>query len=213
MAKELKRLKQAQHRPDQQSDCSWQYFAGFFDAECSITVSAAYTGLRLEARQTNPWILVQILCSLHGNHLGGWKLYHKDSASLSCLTLKQCIQTLELLLANGLLVKRKQVELALGLTPQNHLWTPDAIFRLNGWQKRYRRLDKGGVTRAANIQKLQARLHHHTGSALGGPLQSQLATLQSEHAWRNLVSRCTLLRKDLRQALREGGQVAPPSSP
>ena len=37
---------------------------------------------------------------------------------------------------------------------------------------------------------------------------SQLSELRSAHALQNILSRCNLLRKDMRRALREGGQVS-----
>ena len=118
----LQVLKQRHHVPDQWRECTWPYFASFFDAEGTIVVSSTHVGLRLEVGQVNPCVLDHILYFLHEGKLKGWALHHWDSHSaLVCQKLPDIKQTLELLLASGLLVKRKQAELALSLTAENHL--------------------------------------------------------------------------------------------
>ena len=114
---------------------------------------------------------------------------------------------MELLLAHSLLVKRKQAELALTLTAENHLEVRDAISSLNGLQGRYQRLDSEGVARAREIDTLRKRLRRMPGPD-SGPLHSQLQELCAEHKLQKLISRCNLLRKDMRQSLRPGGQVS-----
>ena len=210
VGKELKMLKQPQHQPDQSARCLWRYFAGFFDAEGSILVRSHCVGLQLEVRQVNPSMLVDLLHFLHDNQLRTWSLHDKTSSSaLICTYLQDCKQTLELLLSNGLLVKRQQAELALSLTAANHLQIRDAISSLNGLQGRYQRLDADGIARAAEIRKLRGRLRHRASLGLEcASMQCQLEELCSRHAMKNIIARCKLLRNDMRQALRKGGQVA-----
>ena len=113
---------------------------------------------------------------------------------------------MELLLANGLLVKRKQAELALSITAENHLGIRDAISSLKGLQGRYQRLDSAGITRGREIQRLRERLRNNFGPEHAS-LLSQIEELRAEHNLQKLVSRCDLLRKDMRRCLSEGGQV------
>ena len=51
---------------------------------------------------------------------------------------------------------------------------------------------------------------------LNGPerasMLSQIEELLAEHNLQKLISRCELLRKDMRQSLRKGGQVVSTSS-
>ena len=211
LAERLQTLKGSQHVPDQWKECSWPYFAGFFDAEGCIRVRPLHTGLELSLGQLNPCVLVNLFRFLHDNQLKTWSLNHYASFSaLACTSNEQCRQTLELLLENGLLVKRKQAELGLTLTGENHLHIREAISSLNGWQGRYKRLDTEGITRAREIRRLQSRLYRLTGPEHAS-LFSHIEELRAEHKLQKLISRCDLLRKDMRRSLRQGGQVVSPT--
>ena len=211
VAERLQTLKGSQHELHQWNECSWPYFAGFFDAEGCIIVQPLRPGLQLRLGQLNPCALVRLLRFLHDNQLKTWSLYHYASLSvLACTSNEDCRQTLELLLENGLLVKRKQAELGLTLTGENHLHIRDAISSLNGWQGRYQRLDTDGITRAREIKRLQATLYRLTGPEHAS-LFSRIEELCAEHKLQKLISRCDLLRKDIQQSLRQGGQVVSPT--
>ena len=204
----LKTFKQKHHAPSQMPRCSWRYLAGFFDAEGCISVRS-YSGLSLRLKQVNPRVLMELQGFLR--HYG-WRLYHYGSCSeLICNNTTGCKEVLERLLENGLLVKRKQAKLALTLSTENHLEIRDAIFALNGWQKRYQRLDREGIARATEIHILQNRLRSRVGLEFTS-LKCQIDELRSEHDLQTLISRSTLLRNDMRQALREGGHLTPFSS-
>ena len=212
VARDLQVFKQRQHVPDQVAKCSWSYFAGFFDAEGSVCVRPSHPGLRLVARQVNPFVLERLLHFLHENGLRAWTLYNWSSCpTLVCQSLPESKQTLELLLANGLLVKRKQAELALTLSTKNRLQIRDAFSSLKGLQGRYQRLDTDSIARAKQIARLQMRLRDVSGPEHAF-LFSQLEELRAEHKLQKLISRCALLRKDMRQSLRQGGEVISPSS-
>lgn len=204
---ELKALKQKQHVQDQWAEAWWPYFAGFFDAEGSILVHSTRVGLRLEIKQVNPCALGHLQHFLHQNQLHSWTLHHRAAFSaLVCQKLPDCKQTLQLLLEHGLLAKRQQAELALTLAPENHSQIREAISSLNGLQGRYKRLDSEGVARASEIDRLRKRLGYMPGPDHAG-LQSQLELLCADHALQKLITHCNLLRKDMRQSLRQGGQV------
>ena len=182
-------------------------FAGFFDAEGCIIVHPSCAGLQLKLKQVSPCMPLALLRFLHETQLPRWSLYHYAShAALVCPNLMECKKTLEQLLANGLLVKRKQAELALSLTAENQLCIREAISSLNGLQGHYKRLDSDGVVRAREIQRLQTRLHRLAGREHAS-LLSQLEELRAEHRLQKLISRCDLLGKDMRRSLRQGGRV------
>ena len=210
----LHAFKQRHHVPRPLPNCSWPYFAGFFDAEGSIHVSSGRC-LRLQLSQVNPCILGQLRHFLHQSQFQSWSLYHYAHGSvLICCNAAESKESLKRLLENGLLVKRPQAELALNLSAENHLEIRDAISALNGWQMRYQRLDKEGIARSTEIQRLQRRMRRRVPSGVEySSLQHQLGDLRSAHALQNIISHCNLLRKHMRGALREGGQVTPPSSP
>ena len=209
VAGDLQVFKQRQHVPDQRAECSWSYFAGFFDAEGSILICPTSTSLRLEVKQVNPCMLVHLLRFLGENRLQGWSLHHHAYSALVCNNLRDCKQTLELLIANGLLVKGKQAELDPKLHVENHLRIRDAISSLKGLQGRYTRLDKDDIARAREIQSLRMRLRYISAPEQAA-LLSQIEKLRAEHNLQKLITRCSLLRKDLRQSLRQGGQVVSP---
>ena len=205
--KELKLMKQRLHVPGQRLKISWPYCAGFFDAEGCITVRPTYAGLQLRLDQVNPCVLVNLLRFLHEKQLHTWTLRHSASySSLTCSNLRESKQTLERLLANGLLLKQQQAELALTLTAHNYLQIRDAISSLNGLQGRYKRLDSAGVARAREIRRVQKRLPRLPGPEYCTML-SQLDELRAEHSLQKLITRGSLVRKDMRQSLRQGGQV------
>ena len=208
VAKTLQTFKQRQYKTENGLLRSWPYFAGFLDAEGTIYIRSTSASLRLELTQVNPCTLVHLLGFLGENRLQGWNLRHNATYSvLVCNNLRDCKQTLELLLANGLLVKRQQAQLALSLTAENHLQIRDAISSLNGLQSRYQRLDADGIARACEIRRLQKRLRYLSGPERGTIL-SKLEELRAEHNLQKLISCCVLLRKDMRQSLRHGGRVA-----
>ena len=207
VGEQLQRFKDRLHVADQVADSSWGYLSGFFDAEGCLHVHPFHASLRMEIIQVNPCMLLHLVRFLHDNQLTTWSLHHYASYStLSCTDFRDCMQTLQLLLAHGLLVKRKQAELALSLTAENHRQIRDAISSLNGLQGRYQRLDTDGVARAREIQTVQKRLQRLDGPEHAA-LLSQLQELRAEHKLQKLISQCHLLRKDMRQSLRQGGEV------
>jgi len=189
--------------------CTWAYVAGFFDAEGSITVNA-FGRIRLQLEQVNPFVLKQLLSFLHQKGLESWHLYERKKISqLFCGRQATSIQTLECLLHGGLLVKKVQAELALSINHDNSRHVREAIFGLNGWQARYSRLDEGGIERANKIQALQVRLCRTSCPQNKELLRDKIQDLQEAHVFQKLVSKCHLLRKDIRNSLGEGAFVRP----
>lgn len=208
VVEQLAQFKQKNHRPNRLK-CTWPYFAGFFDAEGSVSVDPLHVRVCLQVGQVNPFVLDHLLLFLHQNGFESWRLYHSDQYStLCCSETTASKQTLDMLLRNGLIVKKKQAELALSLTHDNYREVRKAIMGLNGWQMRYNRLDEEGSHRAKEIKGL----HNKKGRLSCTEkiqLQGKMQDLQAEHVFQKLVSKCLLLRKDIRNSLSEGAFVIP----
>lgn len=202
-------LKQANFAPAG-VDCSWSYFAGFFDADGYITVRALSNSLELKVTQANEYVLSRWLDFLHGQGLR-WHLYHspRGHGTLACRELASCRRSLELLLQGGLLVKQEQAKLALTLTAANHVQVREAMSKLKGYQSRYCRLDEAGMDRATEIQKLCRRLRSSTSQQIKSQMEEELQAMRQEHLRQNLICKAQALRADIRQLLREGAIVLP----
>ena len=66
---ELQRMKNGDYVPQQLPECSWSFFAGFFDAEGSIGVQAHAASCQLKLQQNNPCALLRLLDFLNRNDL------------------------------------------------------------------------------------------------------------------------------------------------
>ena len=210
IGEQLFHLKQEDHIA-KMLKCTWAYFAGFFDAEGSVTVTPLSVGLKLQAKQLNPFVLQRLLGFLHDSGLDRWWLRHDaKSAQLVSSDLATSKQTLKHLLDHGLLVKQKQAQLALSLNTANHQQVREAVMNLNGWQKKYNRLDEEGLIRAKEINALQIKSSRSTCLKKQELLQDTIQVLREEHVFQKLVSKCHLIRKDIRKMLSEGAFVSPP---
>ena len=190
---------------------SWSYFAGFFDAKGSVTAKALSVALELQVTQLNPFVLERLLGFLHDSRLDAWRLRRVGNcATLSCTDLATSKQTLKRLLDHGLLVKQKQAKFALSLNAANHKKIREAIIELNGWQKKYNRLDEEGVRRAKELKSLQAKMRTSSCTKEQELLQDTIQVLREEHDFQKLVSKYHLMRKDIRKMLSEGAFVTPP---
>ena len=209
VAQKLQVLKQKEHKPVT-FNCSWQYFAGFFDAEGSISVGGRSGGLQLQVGQLNPFVLQELQHFLQRQNLKRWRLNQHVHylPSLVCTHLATCQLTLQHLMASGLDVKQKQAALALSLTAENHLEVRESVFRLNGLQKQYDRLDDQGIARAKEIQKVSQHLRCTSSRENHDMLQSKVQELREEHMLQNLITKCHRLRSGIRMSLREGGLVS-----
>ena len=204
----LAQMKQSEYCP-RKLKCTWAYFAGFFDAEGSISVDP-FGHIRLQLGQVNPFVLKQLSSFLHQRGLERWQLSEQKRCWRLCCTNKATsIKTLECLLKNGLLVKKKHAKLVLTISSDNRRHLREALMVLNGWQKRYARLDEEGVERANQIRALQGRSYRTSCPEKRELLRAAIRDLQAEHVFQKLVSKCYLLRKDIRNSLSEGAYVTP----
>ncbi|CAE8662197.1 unnamed protein product [Polarella glacialis] len=202
----LKRLKRHDHNPAL-LDCSWPYLAGFFDAEGYVHISARSVSINLQLTQNNRIVLDRIRMFLHNEKLPEWGPVRSSNAShvMLCTTLAASQKTLQKLLAAGLVVKRREAELALTLTAENHMALRDELSQLSGNQSKYKRLDDIGVARAVQIRRVGSRLFNARRSGQSEQVlscQRQLKQLREEHVVQRLTSQIASLRLDIRELLK-----------
>lgn len=192
-------------------DCSWPYFAGFFDADGSIGIDARYPTLSLNLSQMCSFGLPYWFIFLLREGLP-WQLRSSrkvGSSTLACSHTGLCKSSLELLLQNGLLVKKEQAELALTLTATNHKDVREAVSKLKGNQGRYLRLDAAGMDRSRQIKLLGEQLRSQKCQQSKQRREEELKLLREEHARQNLVCKANALRFNIRQHFREGATILP----
>ena len=208
VAQKLSLLKQKEHKPAT-FQCSWPYFAGFFDAEGSISIHGCWVGMRLRVSQMNPFVLYELQEFLLWHNLTQWTVNSLAYCPvLECHHLETCQLTLQHLLDWGLNLKQKQAALALSLSPENHLEVRDAILHLNGLNNQYQRLDNKGIARAKEIQKVSRQLRNASSQEKHDLLQRKVQELREGHILQNLITKCQRLRSGIRQSLKEGGLVS-----
>ena len=209
VAGQLKAFKGKDYSPTNLT-MTWPQFAGFFDAEGSVSVRAHSVMLQLSIMQANSFILKHILAFLQNHGLQKWALYeHKSRSQLSCSDLPTAKRTLELLLSSGLLVKKMQAKLALSVNVYNHQQVRRDVINLNGWQNRCTRLDEDGSLLAKRINALQMKLYRISCEKGREQVANQIQDLKEELAFHKLVCRCRYLRTHIRQSLSEGALIQP----
>ena len=137
--------------------CSWEYCAGFFDAEGYIHQKSGGASLVLVLKQNHPRVL-QCLRQFLARSLGKDATIVKSGGSahaLSVCGLTSCKQILQHLLAAGLLRKADQAKLVLGLTPETAAQVHTELGHLTGNQTFGKRLDAAGLARARKIRATQ----------------------------------------------------------
>eukprot|EP00439_Symbiodinium_sp_Y106_P062231 s474_g9.t1 len=166
--------------------CSWEYCAGFFDAEGCISQPGGGACLRLDIVQKH----AQVLKCLSDFLAGSIGIHAKVSAATSTMHrlrvhgLRNCKQMLQCMLEAGLLCKAKQAELALGLTAENAMQVCAEFAHLTGNQQYGKRLDADG---RQNI-KMITTLRRQAGNMIrrkelhkAEVILRKLEVLQSEH--------------------------------
>ena len=210
VAQTLRLLKQKDHVPANFS-CSWPYFAGFFDAEGSISVRGSCVGLELQVGQMNPFVLEELHSFLHKQELSKWRLECRSDGGcqLRCADLATCKRTLRHLLDAGLDLKQSQAALAVSLEADNHKQVREHMFSLNGFNSKYRRLDDAGIERAKQINSVRKQFNRASSQQERELLQAKLEGLREDHKLQKLQLKSVSLRGSIRQSLQDGGFVVP----
>ena len=168
------------------SPCSWEYFAGFFDAEGYIQQMRGGASLELQIAQKHPRVL-KCLREFVARGLGIDATLRKMKRGLYALEIGGLLkskQILQHLLHAGLLCKAKQAELAVGLTPGNAEQVSSELAQLTGNQTFGKKLDEAGRERAKKIKSAlaeAARLRRQGQCAEAVAKLSEVEVLRDEH--------------------------------
>lgn len=208
-AARMKFLKQVE--PAEATCPSWQYLAGFFDAEgCIILVRPAY--LRLEIKQKFLPVLLSIqgFLARHGVHCS---VYERQShGQLAVHSTENCKFVLAKLIRSGLRVKRDAARLAMQVCAAEFIQVRSNLQKLVGNQSHYQRLSIGGLQRAREITQMKARLRNLIGKQPSdsehSELESQLLVLQEDHKLKCGQERLMKIRSDIRSFIADGATVA-----
>ena len=168
--------------------CSWEYLAGFFDAEGCILLSSRWS-LCLKITQKFPTVLRCIQSFLFQDLGINAHIYPTGPGWLLQVTgYSSSKQVLKSMLQAGLLCKAAQAELALGMDPQNVGQVRVGLSELKGNQHFGRKLDEAGRERARSIKSLRGTLGYleHRGKLQQAKvLKAEVETLKQEHALLN----------------------------
>ena len=166
--------------------CSWEYCAGFFDAEGYIHQKLGAASLVLRVGQKHPRVL-ECFREFLAQSLGKDATLTKATGFVHVLGvcgLTSCKEILQHLLAAGLLCKAEQAKLALGLTPETAAQVHAELGRLTGNQAFGKRLGAAGQERARKIRAAQAQAaRFRKGGQLGeaSAKMGEVKVLKQEH--------------------------------
>ncbi|CAE7868225.1 NIP1, partial [Symbiodinium microadriaticum] len=136
--------------------CSWEYCAGFFDAEGCIVQQRHGASLVLDITQKHPQVLMCLRTFLaDASGIGAVLSKTNVAHRLRVYGLQSCKRVLQQMLDAGLLCKEKQAELALSLTPENAAQVSTELVPLAGNQQFGKKLDLAGQGRANRINVLR----------------------------------------------------------
>ncbi|CAE7538346.1 Alkbh3 [Symbiodinium sp. CCMP2592] len=192
---ELRNLKE--HDSAVAGPCSWEYCAGFFDAEGCIKQRNHGASLQLEIAQKHPQVLMclrRFLASTSG--ISATLMTTSAAHLLRVYGLQSCKCILRQMLDAGLLRKAKQAELALSLAPENATRVRTELVDLTGNQAFGKKLDLAGQERARRIASLGKQA---ITMLKGGKLQMAEAVLDNLEVLR--------LEHELLRALHENEEL------
>ena len=131
--------------------CTWEYLAGFFDAEGNISVGEGTVNLFISQKFAT---VLECLCRFLDSELGCNLCVRHCRACwrLEVTTTYTSKRILQNMLQAGLVQKAKQARLALAVTPANSIHIRGLLFDLVGNQRFGKRLDHHGIERARKIR-------------------------------------------------------------
>ena len=141
-----------------ENSCSWEYVAGFFDAEGSIDLNGCQLSIRLSLEQKFPTVLA-VLQSFVERELDK-RIELTQTAKAFRLQVASGPHRrfiLSSMLDAGLVRKAQQAKLALSLTTENAFEVRRALGELSGNQQFAKRLDEVGLERARKIRNEAGR--------------------------------------------------------
>ncbi|CAE8609925.1 unnamed protein product [Polarella glacialis] len=218
----LRELKDLVPRPEDVL-CTWNYLAGFFDAEGCISVPGISNTVHLSIGQKHNAVLLAIQAFLkqempeHSSKLrfhkssgtkGVWNL-HLDTHGFS-------ISVLRIMMVSGLIVKKKSAELVLLLDASNHADVRTRLAEMSGNQSIDTWLDAQGVARARHIGKLQSNMSYY--KSVGNTtkvvvLQRSIQDMKELHRVSTAETNVSNLRKTIREMIGMGCEACPLVAP
>ena len=187
-AEELKALKQFDSGISDLSSCTWNYVAGLFDAEGSIS-QMGKSSLRLGLTQKHSTVLEYVQKFLACDMGIEVTIYRSAGVNqIQVCANATCQQILEKLLEAGLTRKKRQAELALDFKPENAEHIRAALVSVNGNQKFGKSLDEAGLDRAQRIQHASKRANNaakHGRHTEAASLLQQVKAMKLEHDIKN----------------------------
>ena len=187
-------------------DISWEWLAGFFDAEGCIRIRPYGTTIALSISQKHRKVLDKIheFLFAHGYKTGKVNVNSRSHHILEVGAQDHAIALLDCLLQHGLLLKRSSAEIALKVHELDHKELRQRIAGTVGNQKRYHRLDSDGCLRASKIQELRKKVKRSNNLALAD--QEELEFLREEHEYKNSITVYSTLRSDAKLLIAQGAQ-------
>ena len=172
---------------------SWNYMAGFFDAEGCISVKAS-SRLSLSISQKRPAIL---------ERLSSFLLYHGMKSDIHACEKEfrlalgrraDCEAFLKQVLSAGLLVKARQAEIALCLRQTGASHARQVISALSGNQSFGKMLDDAGCLRAREIERMRGKAAHIMSVDRRGFAEAELRAMESLQAQHKVLN--AMLERD-----------------
>ena len=201
-ALKLKALKKSEPDIAENAVSSWRYISGFFDAEGCIKISADCS-VRLQVTQRDLPIL-DAICSFLSHKLPDSSSYigtKRAGLQSACYDLylgekTAIVKILNIMLINGLLVKRATAEHVVHSINFPHDVLRSCEPAIKGHQNLFERLDAAGCERSRNIKGLRQKCRYiKTRTPQADPeLNSQLANAKLEHAILTMLTRIKRLR-------------------
>ena len=155
VSQQLSNLKQ--YDSSAEGPCSWEYFAGFFDAEGYVGLRAK-ASLHLSVSQKHVTVLECLRRFLRSEMPHEFRIMHyMCKHTLRIDTTSICKQVLQKFLGSGMLRKSDIAKLALDLTQENATTIRVSMSKLSGNQQFGKILDEAGLSRAQCILEMQQK--------------------------------------------------------
>ncbi|CAE7389796.1 unnamed protein product [Symbiodinium pilosum] len=157
--------------------CTWEYVAGFFDAEGCLQLYNRST-LRLAIKQKFATVLHCLQEFLVESCDAGANIYAGNGYfALYISRTSACKTVLQIMLDAGLLIKKQNAELALNTTHENAAKVRLTLAELVGNQMFGRRLDDAGMNRVPKAARRPVPRDEQAGKIGGGISGAQMQVL------------------------------------
>ena len=185
--------------------CSWEYIAGFFDAEGHVR-ACGQAQLSLHVFQKFGTVLACLKDSLaQGMRIDARMYMYSYGCCLSMTRTSQCKQVLRALLPAGLLCKAEQANWAISMTRENASQVRAALRMHVGNQGFGKRLDEDGLRRSVKIvsaRREAARLKCRGELDKVEVKLQEIECLKNEHQLLNACRENQLLHQYMRELRR-----------